>query len=164
MEGKDYRIAVVTVSDRAFSGEREDLSGPRLKSCLEKDGYSVVEYRVIPDERRIIENTLIELCDKLDADLVLTTGGTGMAARDVTPEATMNISHRNVPGIAEAIRAGNLAITKHAMLSRGVSVTRGNTLIINFPGSPNACEESYSVIRAALEHALALLRGEKPDK
>lgn len=164
MERKDYRIAVVTVSDRSYNGEREDLSGPRLTSCLENDGYMVFDYRVVPDEKTEIEKTLVDLCDNLDADLVLTTGGTGMAARDVTPEATMSIAHRNVPGIAEAVRAGNLAVTKHAMLSRGVSVTRGNTLIINFPGSPNACEESYSVIRDALEHALALLRGEKPDK
>ncbi len=164
MERKDFRIAVVTVSDRAFSGERADLSGPRLTGCLEKDGYRVFEYRLVPDEQEQIEKALVDLCDNLDADLVLTTGGTGMAARDVTPEATMNVCQRNVPGIAEAIRAANLAVTKHAMLSRGVSVQRGKTLIINFPGSPNACEESYSVIREALEHALALLRGEKPDK
>lgn len=164
MERKACRLAVVTVSDRAYNGERKDLSGPCLIACLEKDGYRVSEYRLVPDEQAVIEKTLIELCDKLDADLVLTIGGTGMAVRDVTPEATMNVSQRTVPGIAEAIRAGNLAITKHAMLSRGVSVQRGKTLIINFPGSPNACEQSYSVIRDALDHALALLRGDKPDK
>jgi len=163
MEKKDFRIAVVTVSDRSYRNEREDKSGPELVKCFEENGYTVFQYMLVPDGKDGIKETLSTLSDEKKADLIVTTGGTGVAERDVTPEATMEVASRNVPGIAEAIRACSLAKTSHAMLSRGASVIRNKTLIVNFPGSPKACRESFEVIMEALPHALGLLRGEKLD-
>ncbi|MBR1937353.1 MAG: MogA/MoaB family molybdenum cofactor biosynthesis protein [Spirochaetales bacterium] len=164
MKKQDARIKIITISDRAFSGEREDLSGPAIKSYLEEKGWNISSYIVIDDDKKRIMRELCYACDDERMDLVLTTGGTGFAQRDVTPEATLQIADRLCPGIAEAIRAESLKITKHAMLSRAVSVMRKQTLIINLPGSPKACREGLDVVIDALEHAIGIMRGEKLDK
>lgn len=164
MKKQDARIKIITISDRAFSGEREDLSGPAIKSYLEEKGWKISSYIVIDDDKKRIMRELCDACDDEKMDLVLTTGGTGFAQRDVTPEATLQIADRLCPGIAEAIRAESLKITKHAMLSRAVSVMRKQTLIINLPGSPKACNEGLDVVIDALEHAIGIMRGEKLDK
>ena len=160
----DMKIAVITVSDRAYSGERADLSGPAICQYLEKRGYSVSYTHVIDDDAEKLKKELLEASDEKGMDLVLTTGGTGLAPRDITPETTLSIADKLVPGIAEAIRAESLKITKHAMLSRGVAAIRKRTLIINLPGSPKACNESLDVIIDALPHAIGIMRGEKLDK
>ena len=131
-----FTVGIVTLSDKGAAGNREDLSGVKIKEMLPDDLYQVLSYRILPDEQKEIEQELVRLSDELHCDLVLTTGGTGFSTRDVTPEATMQVAERNAPGIAEAIRAYSLTITRRAMLSRGVSVIRGKTLIINLPGSP----------------------------
>ncbi len=158
-----FQAAVITLSDRCAAGEREDKSGPTIAERLATAGYTVVEQLVLPDERAPLERSLIRLCDQRQLDLILTTGGTGFAARDITPEATRAVAERDVPGIAEAIRAASLHITPCAMLSRAVSVIRGKTLIINLPGSPKACMESMDVFLDQLPHALELLRGIPQD-
>ena len=164
MMNEDFRAAVITLSDRSYSGEREDLSGPAIVSYPKDKGYTDVIYFLLPDDRKMLEDRFIELADEIKVDLILTTGGTGFAPRDITPEATLAVATRNAPGISEAIRAFSLTKTKHAMLSRGVSVIRNSTLIINLPGSPKAVRESLDVIIEALPHGLGLLRGEKLDK
>lgn len=164
MKKQDAKIKIITISDRAFSGEREDLSGPAIKSYLEEKGWKISSYIVIDDDKKRIMRELCDACDDEKMDLILTTGGTGFSQRDVTPEATLQIADRLCPGIAEAIRAESLKITKHAMLSRAVSVMRKQTLIINLPGSPKACREGLDVVIDALEHAIGIMRGEKLDK
>ncbi|HEU5213796.1 MAG TPA: MogA/MoaB family molybdenum cofactor biosynthesis protein [Gaiellaceae bacterium] len=151
------RAAVLTVSDGVASGEREDRSGDELERLLAADGYEV-ERRVVPDEREMIAEAVAELAD--DAPLVLTTGGTGLGPRDVTPEATLEVVDRVAPGIAEALRADSIAKTPHGLLSRGVAGVRGATLVVNLPGSTGGCRDGYAVLRPALEHALSLLAGE----
>ena len=163
MDLKDYTAAVLTVSDRAARGEREDKSGPAIADRLRESGYEVIEQFLISDDPKLLKHHLIRLCDQRRPDLILTTGGTGFSARDRAPEATMAVAERNAPGIAEAIRAASLKITKHAMLSRAVSVIRGKTLIINLPGSPKACMESMDVFMDAIPHAMGLLRGDVQD-
>jgi len=157
---RPWQAAVITLSDKGARGEREDRSGPAVASRLEENGYEVVERLLLPDGRPALEAQLIRLADQRQVDLILTTGGTGFAPRDVTPEATAAVAHRPAPGIAEAVRAASMRITPRAMLSRGVSVIRGKTLIINLPGSPKACMESMDVFLETLPHALELLRGE----
>lgn len=161
---KQFKVAVITLSDRAFSGEREDLSGPAIINYLVEKGYNKPEYILIADDKASLEKELIRISDCEKADLILTTGGTGFAARDITPEVTLSVATKNAPGISEAIRAYSLTKTPHAILSRGVSVIRNSTLIINLPGSPKAVRESLDVIIEALPHGLGLLRGEKLDK
>jgi molybdopterin adenylyltransferase len=151
------RAAVLTVSDGVARGERDDESGELLEQLLAEEGYEVVR-RVIPDERGEIAEA-IELLTA-EAPLVLTTGGTGVAPRDVTPEATASVVDRQVPGIAEALRADAARRTPHGLLSRGVAGTRGNALVINLPGSPGGCRDGFAVLREALPHALRLLAGE----
>ena len=158
-----FTVGIVTLSDKGAAGNREDLSGVKIKEMLPDDLYQVLSYRILPDEQKEIEQELVRLSDELHCDLVLTTGGTGFSTRDVTPEATMQVAERNAPGIAEAIRAGSMTITKRAMLSRGVSVTRKKTLIINLPGSKKAVEESLSFIIDQLPHGLDTLRGNTQD-
>nr|WP_297173769.1 MOSC domain-containing protein [uncultured Agathobaculum sp.] len=158
-----FQAAVITLSDRCAAGERTDKSGPAVAKRLAGAGYAIVERLLLPDERALLEQNLIRLCDQRQLDLILTSGGTGFAPRDITPEATRAIAERDVPGIAEAIRAASLAITPRAMLSRAASVIRGKTLIINLPGSPKACMESMDVFLEQLPHALELLRGTPQD-
>ncbi len=164
MDKKDFRVAVITLSDRSYNGEREDLSGRAIIEYLIQDGYSEPKYILLPDDEKKLEDELISLSDVAQMDLILTTGGTGFSSRDITPEATESVATRNAPGISEAIRAYSLTKTRHAMLSRGVSVIRNSTLIINLPGSPKGVREALDVIIDALPHGLGLLRGEKLDK
>ena len=158
-ERSRFKTAVLTLSDKGAAGEREDKSGPLIRQIIEKENYLVIDQRVLPDEQKTIEETLIHLCDRLKVDLILTTGGTGFSLRDRTPEATMAVADRMAPGIAEAIRAYSMQITNRAMLSRGVSALRGQTLIINLPGSPKAVKESLDCILPALPHGLEILKG-----
>jgi len=154
------RAAVVTASDKASAGVREDSSGPTLVELLRELGAEVAPAYVVPDEQAQLEVLLASLADSGDIDVVLTTGGTGLAPRDRTPEATMAVADRLVPGLPEAMRAASLAVTPHAMLSRAVAVVRKRTLIINMPGSPKACREHFAVVAPALAHAVETLRGE----
>ena len=154
-----FRAAVVTLSDKGSRGEREDKSGPILRDMLLEAGYQVVEEVLLPDEKSRIQVELTRLADGRQCDLVLTTGGTGFSPRDCTPEATMAVATRNAPGIAEAIRAHSLKITDRAMLSRGASVIRGSTLIVNLPGSPKAAREGLEYLLPTLAHGLEILRG-----
>ena len=135
---RPWQAAVITLSDKGARGEREDKSGPAIAARLRESGYEVVEQLLLADEMAALKAALIRLCDQRQLDLILTTGGTGFSPRDTTPEATLAVATRLAPGIAEAIRAESLKITKHAMLSRAQSVIRGKTLIINLPGSPKA--------------------------
>lgn len=157
------KVAILTVSDRSSCGEREDLSGPAIRDALGKIDHEMIWYGIVPDDQGQIRDTLIDLADRKKADVVLTTGGTGLSPRDHTPEATLEAGERNVPGIAEMLRARSGEVTPHAVLSRGVSVTRGSTLIVNFPGSPKACRECTEFLIPALPHAVRVLRGEVTD-
>lgn len=157
------QAAVITLSDRCAAGERQDESGPAVAERLQQAGYTVIEQLILPDGREGLTKELIRLADQRQPDLILTTGGTGFAPRDLTPEATLDAAERLAPGIAEAMRAASLRITPRAMLTRAVSVIRGRTLIINLPGSPKACTECMDVFLDQLPHAHALLRGETMD-
>jgi molybdopterin adenylyltransferase len=151
------RGAVLTVSDGVAEGSREDESGELLARLLGEEGYDV-ERRVVPDDRDAIAEAIAELAE--EAAVVLTTGGTGLGPRDVTPEATAEVLDRPAPGIAEALRADSLAKTPHALLSRGVAGVRGRALVVNLPGSPGGCRDGFGVLRPALAHAVSLLAGE----
>jgi len=158
----DIRTGILTISDRGFHGEYRDLSGPVIRELVTgRLGATVELEAIVPDERTIIAGTLLTWADEVELDLVLTTGGTGFAPRDVTPEATRDIIEREAPGLAEAMRAASLEITPHAMLSRAVAGIRGRTLIINLPGSPKAVRENLEAILPALPHAVELLQGQK---
>ena len=154
-----FRVGVLTVSDRASRGEAEDVSGPALARLVEDVlGWEVVCTAVVPDDRDRIAETLRRWADEEGLALILTTGGTGFAPRDVTPEATRDVIEREAPGLAEAMRAASLEVTPHAMLSRAIAGIRGQCLIVNMPGSPKAVREQFSVIAPALPHGLRLLR------
>ena len=152
------RAAVLTISDRVSRGEAEDGSGDTLEELLRRDGYEVVR-RLVPDEVDQIAAAISALAD--EAELVLTTGGTGLAARDVTPEATLSVLEREAVGIAQAIRADSIARTPHGLLSRATAGTIGGTLVVNLAGSTGACRDGYAVLRPALPHALKLLADQK---
>lgn len=158
-EEKSFMAAVITVSDKGARGERVDESGPAAKEMLEEAGYEVVETLIIPDEPEELKTELIRLADEVRADLVVTSGGTGFSMRDQTPEATLAVADRLAPGIAEAIRYQSMAVTNRAMLSRGVSVIRRQTVIVNLPGSPKAVRESLGYILDSLDHGIRILRG-----
>ena len=151
--------AVFTLSDKGSKGEREDKSGPVIVKMLEEAGYEIIESNILPDEQKLLENELIRLSDQRQVNLILTTGGTGFSERDRTPEATMTVATRLAPGIAEAIRAGSMKITKRAMLSRETSVIRNKTLIVNLPGSPKAVAESLELVIDQLDHGIKILLG-----
>lgn len=155
-----FQAAVITASDKGFRGERADESGPAIAERLKKAGYEVTEQLLLSDDPGPIAFQLKRLCDQRQLDLILTTGGTGFSPRDHMPEATLGVMERNAPGIAEAIRAASMRITSKAMLSRGVSVIRGKTLIVNLPGSPKACMECMDAFMEVLPHGLTLLRGQ----
>jgi molybdenum cofactor synthesis domain-containing protein len=157
------RAAVITLSDKGSRGEREDESGPALRELLGSAGVSIVRSAVLPDDRSRIAALLAELADSGTVDLIVTTGGTGVAPRDVTPEATRDVIERELPGMAEAMRAESLRKTPNAMLSRAVAGIRGRVLIINLPGSPRGARENLSVILPALAHAVAKTQGDPSD-
>ncbi len=160
MRAMAMRVGILTVSDAGSRGERVDTSGAALREIMEGVGAAIACYAVVPDERDQIASTLREWCDGGEVDLVLTTGGTGLAARDVTPEATLDVAERLAPGIAEAMRAAGMRVTQTAMLSRAVAVVRGSTLIVNLPGSEKGVRESLAAIIDVLPHAVQLLRGD----
>ena len=156
---RPFTAAVVTLSDKGARGEREDKSGPLIEKTLKEAGYDVVETLLLADEKAVIEHQLIRLADQRQVNVIFTTGGTGFAERDVTPEATIAVCDRMAPGIAEAMRSYSLQITPRAMLSRQTSGIRKKTLIVNMPGSPKACKEDLEFILPSLAHGLGILRG-----
>lgn len=158
-----YRVGILTMSDKGFRGEREDLSVRVIEEILKEHDYEVAEYRLIPDDFDQIKKELIYMADVLNVDLILTTGGTGLSPRDITPEATKAVMTREVPGISEAMRAASMEVTRRAMLSRAASVLRNSTLIINLPGSPKACRENLNSIMDQLKHGLDILTGRDGD-
>jgi len=157
-----YTAAVVTVSDKGSAGERKDESGPVVRSILEDAGIEVVRVVIVADERAKLKRILDDLCGE-GVDLVVTTGGTGVSPRDVTPEATLDVIDREVPGLAEAMRAESLKVTAHAMISRAVCGLKGKTLIINLPGSPRGARECLNVVMPAVPHALEVAAGDISD-
>jgi len=160
MSDQLIRIGILTISDRSSRGEREDESGPLIERLVKESlRCTVEESAIVPDVKEEISSTLIDWAENLKLDLILTTGGTGFAPRDITPEATQDVIQREAPGLAEAMRARGTRVTPHAMLSRAVAGIRGRTLIVNLPGSPKAVTEGLEVIIPAIPHAVAILRG-----
>ena len=163
---QDHRqisVGVLTISDKASRGQRDDRGGPAIREIVEASGARVAEYLVIPDEPADVSAALIRLADEQDLDVVFTTGGTGLAPRDVTPQATQAVIDFEVPGLAEAMRAASLAKTPAAMLSRAIAGVRRRSLIINLPGSPKAVRECLEVVMPAIPHAVSTLRSEVGD-
>ena len=158
-----FTAAVITVSDRSFRLERTDATGPQVASILIKAGFQVRNIEIVPDEKELISAAIVRAADDLDTALIVTTGGTGLAPRDVTPEATLAVCERMVPGIPEVMRIRGLAHTERAMLSRGVAGIRNRSLVVNLPGSPKAAAENLEAVADALGHALLMLRGEPSD-
>ena len=153
------KVAILTISDKASDGSREDISGPTIEQMLPRDMYNVCEKIIIPDDFRIVVGVLRDFADQKAMDLVLTTGGTGLGPRDVTPEATTSVCDRLVPGLSEILRSESFKRTPNAVLSRGVSGMRESTLIINLPGSPKAVRECLEIILDVLPHAVEMMRG-----
>lgn len=162
-EAGPYRVGIITVSDRASQGVYEDKSGPVIKELVEEAGMEVIDCLIVPDEKSEIVKKLLHFSDQRQADLIFTTGGTGFSKRDVTPEATKQVVEREVHGIGEALRSYSMTITPKAMLSRQTAGIRGNTLIINLPGSPKACRENIEYIIKPLKHGLGILSGRESD-
>jgi len=155
-----FNVSILTISDKGWRGQRYDKSGEVIRDSLSALGTNVVEYEVVPDEKDVIAQKLTEWADKGTIDVIVTTGGTGLAARDVTPEATLSVVDKVVPGLAEAMRAETFHITPSAILSRAVAGVRGRCLIINLPGSPRAVQECLSVILPVIPHAIEIIKGE----
>ena len=157
------RVAIITSSDSGYNGEREDVSGPVIREIVQKEGFEVVREILLPDEKELLKNAMIQIADGNEADLILTTGGTGFSVRDCMPEATMEIVERVVPGIPEAMRYYSLQFTKRAMLSRAAAGIRKTTLIVNLPGSPKAVRECLEYIIGELTHGVEILLGSARD-
>ncbi len=157
------RVAVITLSDRSAAGEREDLSGAAIIESASKIGADVIEKKILPDEKNLLSEELIRLTDQLSVELIFTTGGTGLGPRDVTPEATIAVIDRRIPGMEEAMRRAGSENTPYAMLSRGVCGMRGKTIIINLPGSPKGVRESLNAILPVLRHAVELAQSPRVD-
>ena len=160
--GNDFSIGVLTLSDKGARGEREDQSGRVVQEMVATLGR-ITQYQVIPDEEELIVQTLVDWIDRQGVDLVITTGGTGLTPRDITPEATARVLDREIPGMAEAMRRASMEKTPHAMLSRALAGVRRQSLIINLPGSPKGARENLQVVLPALEHALCKLKGDPSD-
>ncbi|MBW1635175.1 MAG: MogA/MoaB family molybdenum cofactor biosynthesis protein [Deltaproteobacteria bacterium] len=158
-----YSFAVLTLSDKGSRGEREDTSGAYIKEKLNAGGYRLLAYNIIPDQKQVIIDALLDLTDRQKIDLVITTGGTGVSPTDITPEAMMEVVEREIPGMAEAMRAASMLITPRAMLSRGKAGIRGESLIINLPGSLKAARENLDVVLPVLNHALEKIKGGTGD-
>jgi molybdopterin adenylyltransferase len=156
---KDLKIAVITVSDKGYRGEREDRSGKYIVDYFKENGWVVSDYAIVPDETDIIKDKLIDICDSEKANLIITTGGTGFSLRDVTPEATEEVIEKKVPGFSEMLRIEGQKKTPRAILSRGVSGIRKNTLIINIPGSIKGVKDSLELIYRSLPHGIDILAG-----
>jgi len=157
------KVGILTISDKGSIGEREDLSGKVIEEAVKKINGEVKYYQIIPDEKDIIQEELIKAVDKLHLDIILTTGGTGLGKRDVTPEATLAIIEKEVPGISEIIRSESFKKTNRAILSRGVAGVRKESLIINLPGSPKGVRESLEIILDALPHGIEILKGQATE-
>jgi molybdenum cofactor synthesis domain-containing protein len=158
-----FKASVITVSDRGYRGERQDRSGQAIQERLPEPLFEVIDYRIVPDEKDKIRLALTDAIDRLGADLVLTTGGTGLSPRDVTPDATSEVIEKEVPGFGEAMRAESMKKTPHAMISRALCGIRKSSLIINLPGSPKGVIECLDVILPALPHALSKLKGDPSE-
>ncbi|HUH66475.1 MAG TPA: molybdopterin adenylyltransferase [Syntrophales bacterium] len=157
------RAGVITISDKGSRGEREDTSGPAIIAMLKAAGIVVALAKIIPDEKELIKEALIDFADNHHLPLVITTGGTGVSPRDVTPDATLEVIDKQIPGMAEAMRQASAAKTPHAMISRAVAGIRGTSLIVNLPGSPKAVRENLAVILPALGHAIEKIRGDDAE-
>ena len=158
-----FTVGIITSSDKGYRGEREDKSGQVIEEKVSQNGFKVIKKVVLPDEKDLLEKEMINMCDNLNVNLLLTTGGTGFSKRDITPEATKSVIEREALGIVEAIRFYSLQITKRAMLSRATSGIRQNTLIINLPGSPKACKEALDFVLDDVKHGIEILLGEAKE-
>ena len=158
-----FTVGTITSSDKGYRGEREDKSGQVIEEIVSQNGFKVIKKVVLPDEKDLLEKEMINMCDNLNVNLLLTTGGTGFSKRDITPEATKSVIEREALGIVEAIRFYSLQITKRAMLSRATSGIRQNTLIINLPGSPKACKEALDFVLDDVKHGIEILLGEAKE-
>ena len=159
----DIQAAVLTVSDKGYAGKREDVSGPELADLARQMGAQILQQSIVPDEREEIVQELVRLSDEMEVDLVLTTGGTGVTPRDVTPEATRAVIDREIPGLAEVLRFRGYRQTPLAVISRGVAGTRGRTLIVNLPGNPKAVREGMETLAEILPHTIQMIRGEHTE-
>ena len=157
------KVSILTISDKGAQGEREDTSGSTIQDLLKGLPAEVIHYEIIPDERDMIKEALIRCADSLHSDLILTTGGTGLSPRDVTPDATLEVIEKEVPGFSETMRAEGLKKTPHAMISRAICGIRKQTLIVNLPGSPKAVRECLKAILLAIPHALSKLKGDQEE-
>lgn len=158
-----FKVGIITASDKGASGERIDKSSGVIREIVEKQGWEVTEYVVLPDDKELLEEAMADWCDSKKVDLLLTTGGTGFAKRDITPEATMAVAEKLVPGIGEAMRYYSLKITNRAILSRGIAAIRKSTLIVNLPGSPKSVKENLEAVIDGLDHGLAILKGQDSE-
>lgn len=158
-----FTVGIITSSDKGYEGLREDKSGLTIESIVTKKGFNVIKKVILPDEKEMLQNEMINMSDNLKVNLILTTGGTGFSKRDITPEATKEVIEREVPGIVEAIRYFSIQITKRAMLSRAVSGIRKDTLIVNLPGSPKACTEALGFVLDDIKHGIEILLGEDKE-
>lgn len=158
-----YRLGIITSSDKGYAGERKDESGLVIANIAKEKGFKLEKYIILPDEREMLRDEMINMCDELKVDLILTTGGTGFSKRDVTPEATKDVIEKEALGIPEAIRSYSMTITKRAMLSRATAGIRKDTLIVNMPGSPKACKEVMDYILEDLKHGIDILKGDASE-